>query len=303
MPNMDLINQEYNELRYNRKHIDTKIKEAILDNPDMVAKMQDGIARIQQWMSGTYYQSKMDRIAQLRGLDLQVLVLDIFVGISYCQTPELFTSITAQLAGRLGFSDKREAITAVAEMVAVLCQTDAFDIQKANPMASLEIVSRIPLPVSLVEWIINSQHLPPMVCEPRELKHNFHSGYLTHNDSLMLGGPHNHHDGDLCLDVLNTMNKVALSLDLDFLSHVEEEPTFVLDTPDKQRDWANFKKQSYCFYDLMASQGNRFYLTHKVDKRGRIYACGYHITTQGTAFKKAMLELADPEYVEGVPNV
>ena len=51
----------------------------------------------------------------------------------------------------------------------------------------------------------------------------------------------------------------------------------------------------------MVSQGNRFYLTHKVDKRGRIYAQGYHITTQGTAFKKAMIELAEPEFIEGAP--
>lgn len=301
MPNMDLINQEFNELRYNRKHIDFKIKEAILVNPEMMSKVYEGVHRIKEWMTGTYYQSKIDRISQLQGLDLYALVMDIFVGISYCQTPELFTSITAQLAGRLGFSDKKEAITTVAEMVAVLCQTDAFDIEKRNAMASLEIISRITLPDNLVDWILNSQYLPPMVCEPRILVNNYTSGYLTHNDSLMLGGPHNHHDGDLCLDVLNTMNRVALKLDLDFLCKVEEQPTFDLDTPDKQRDWANFKKQSYRFYDLMASQGNRFYLTHKVDKRGRIYACGYHITTQGTSFKKAMLELAEPEYVEGVP--
>lgn len=301
MPNIDLINQEFNEKRYNRKYIDGYIREEILANPDMVAKMQDGVQRIQQWMQGSYYPSKDARIAQLQGLDLQALVLDVFVGVAYCQTPELFTSVTAQLAGRLGFSDKTAAITTVAEITAILCMTDAFDIRKASKMASLEVISRIPLSVSLVDFVINSQYLPPMVCEPQHLKHNFSSGYLTHNDSLILGGPINHHDGDICLDVLNTMNKVALKLDLDFLCTVEEEPTFALDTEDKRMQWENFKKQSYRFYDLMQSQGNRFYLTHKVDKRGRIYAQGYHITTQGTAFKKAMLELAEPEYIEGVP--
>lgn len=301
MLNMDLLNQEFNELRYNRKHIDIKIKEAILENPDMVAKMTDGARRVRDWIAGQYYASKMARIAQLQGIDIEALVLDIFVGVAYCQIEELFTSVTAQLAGRLGFSDKTEAITTVAEITAVLCQTDAFDIFKKNKMASLMVISRIPLNPALVDWIIHSQYLPPMVCEPRTLTNNFSSGYLTHNDSLILGGPINHHDGDICLDVLNTMNQVALKLNLEFLCTHEEMPTFELDTPDKTRQWANFKKQSYRFYDLMQSQGNRFFLTHKVDKRGRIYAQGYHITTQGTAFKKAMIELEQEEYIEGMP--
>jgi len=168
-------------------------------------------------------------------------------------------------------------------------------------MASLMVVSCIPLSEELIKYIENSQYLPPMVCEPLPLTHNYSSGYLTHNDSLILGTG-NHHGGDLCLDVLNTMNSVALKLDLDFLSTVEEEPTFDLDTQDKADQWAQFKEQSYMFYDLMHQNGNRLYLTHKVDKRGRIYACGYHISTQGTAFKKASLELANEELVEGVPT-
>jgi hypothetical protein len=251
-------------------------------------------------MAGTYYDSKMARIAQLQNLDIPALVMDIFVGVAYYLRPELFTSVTAQMAARLKFSDRTEAITTVAELMAVLCQTDAFDIMKEDKMASLKVVSRVSLPDVLIDFIENSQFLPPMVCEPLELTHNYSSGYLTHNDSLILGSG-NHHDGDLCLDVLNTLGKVALKLDLDFLCKLEETPTFELDTQDKLDGWKKFLQQSYMFYSLMAQQGNRFYLNHKVDKRGRIYAHGYHINTQGTAFKKAMLEFADEELVGGVP--
>jgi hypothetical protein len=208
--------------------------------------------------------------------------------------------VSAQIACRLKFSDRTEAITTVAELLGVLCRTDAFDIDKPDRMASLTLVSRMNLPVNLVDFIENSQYLPPMVCEPLELTHNFSSGYLTHNDSLILGTG-NHHDGDICLDVLNLMNRVALRLDTDFLSTVEEEPTFGLDTQDKEELWADFKRQSYKFYNLMVQCGNKFYLTHKVDKRGRIYAGGYHINTQGTAFKKASIELAHEEIVTGAP--
>jgi hypothetical protein len=204
------------------------------------------------------------------------------------------------MAARLKFSDRKEAIHTVGELLAVLCQTDAFDIDKQDRMSSLTVISRIPLTDSLKHFIENSQYLPPMVCSPLELTHNYSSGYLTHNDSLILGTG-NHHDGDICLDVLNTLNIVALRLDTEFLSTVEEEPTFDIKDQEQAEIWADFKKQSYAFYSLMVSQGNQFYLTHKVDKRGRIYASGYHINTQGTPFKKACIELSNQEIVTGVP--
>jgi hypothetical protein len=266
----------------------------------MVAKLTQGYDLVQKYMDGSYYESKQKRIAQLRNMDVKAMVMDIFVGIAYCLKPELFTSVSAQLAARLKFSDRKEAITTVAELMAVLCITDAFDICKEDKMSSLMVVSLIPLPAKVVEFIENSQYLPPMVCSPLELTHNYSSGYLTHNDSLILGTG-NHHDGDICLDVLNLMNNVALKLDTDFLSTVEEEPTFELDSQEKTDLWNEFKRQSYQFYKLMVDCGNRLYLTHKVDKRGRIYSCGYHITTQGTAFKKAQIELAHEEIVTGAP--
>ncbi len=295
----EIVLQEMNEMRFNRKHVDAKIREEIKANPDMCDKMAQGVVLLQQYMAGSYYESKMKRIAQLVNLDLEAMVLDLFTGIAYCLRPELFTSVAAQLASRLKFSDKTEAITTVAEITAVLCATDAFDIEKANKMASLMVVSNIPLSERLATFIEESQFLPPMVCEPLELTHNYSSGYLTHNDSLILGTGH-HHDGDICLDVLNTMNKVALKLDTEFLSQVEEEPTFDLDTQDKIDQWNKFKEQSYKMYSLLASQGNKFYLNHKVDKRGRIYCHGYHVSTMGTSFKKASLEFAKEELVTGI---
>lgn len=304
--------QEMNEQRFNRKHIDAKIRKSIEADPFMQTKLKEGVALVQNYLSKTYtyttkegetkvFESKMKRIAQLQGLDIEAMVMDLFVGVAYFPYPELFTSVTSQMSARLQFSDRVEAITTVAEILAVLADTDAFDIFKEDRRGSLKLQSRIPLDEGVIRFVENSQFLPPMVCEPLPLTINYSSGYLQHNDSLLLGSG-NHHDGDLCLDVLNTMNKVALSLDLEFLCKVEEEPTFELDTPEKAEQWRRFKEQSYMMYDLMAQQGNRFYLTHKVDKRGRIYAHGYHINTQGASFKKAMLEFAEPELVEGVPT-
>lgn len=299
---MEQINRQISiEEQYNRKHIDGLIREEIQASEFMQQKVDAGVHLLTEYMNKDYYASKNVRVSQLKGLDLETLILDVFVGTAYCLKPELFTSVTAQMAGRLKFSDRADGIRTIAEIMAVLCMTDAFDIQKETRQSSLVIVSRLPLSADLLRFIEQSQYLPPMVCAPMELQNNFSSGYLTHNDSLILGSG-NHHDGDLCLDVLNRINQVPLKLATDLLSKVEEDPTFALDDAEKREQWDRFKRQSYEFYLLIAQYGNRFHLTHKVDKRGRIYAQGYHINPQGTAFKKAMVELAEEEIITGVPT-
>lgn len=320
---LQICRQEAIEKRYNRKHIDGYIREEIADSAEMQAKVQQGVSLLTEWLNQEHYESKQARIEQLKQLDLYKLVNDLFVGIAYVRTPELFTSVSAQLAGRLGFDDKSESIKTMAEIMAVLCNTDAFDIDKPHQMASLTVESRIPLSDKLHEFIDQSAYLPPMVCEPNELRTNYDSGYLTHRDSLILGNG-NHHDGDICLDVLNKVNRVALKLDTDFLCKVEENPNseFTVENAiesaakkgkviselealnrvrDQMDQWNKFKEHSYKVYMLMHQNGNRFHLTHKVDKRGRLYCQGYHISTQGTAFKKACIELANEELVTGVP--
>jgi hypothetical protein len=295
------INQEANEKRYNRKHIDGYIRDEINASPMLTERVDIGVAMLEHWMSLDWYESKRKRLDQLHGLDLRELVMDLFVGLSYFIREELFTSVTAQLAGKLRFSDKPEAIKTTAEIIAVLSKMDVFAITKKTKQSSLMLVSYLPLSPKLKDFIDQSEYLPPMVCEPRKLTSNYSSGYLSHNDSLILKAG-NHHDGDICLDVLNLMNRVKLSLNLEFLSTVEEMPSEAPNTQEQLDNWNRFKKQSYRFYELMVSQGNCFYLCHKVDKRGRIYASGYHISTMGSSFKKASIELHKKEFIEGVPT-
>lgn len=287
-----------NEHSYSRKHIDGYILDA-LQASDVQKAIHHGVSLLVEWRNQTYYASKQARLDQLDDLDLYELVTKIMQGIAYVQKPELFTSVSAQLAGRLQFSDKPEAIATMAEILAVLCETDLFDITKESRQASLMIVSRIPLSQKLLEFIDNTTFQLPMVCPPEYVDHNRKSGYLTYNDSLILGTG-NHHEGDLCLDVINLQNSIPLKLNVDFLREQEMLPNFEIVTPEQREQWEAFKYASHRVWLLMIKQGNRFYLTNKVDKRGRLYSVGYHIHTQGNQFQKAMVELADEEIVEGI---
>lgn len=321
--------QLINERQFNRKHIDGYIRAELFEGKDTIlSEVEQGVVLLTQWMEGQFYDSKNVRLRHLKALDLESLVKELFVGICYIQEETPFVNAVGQLASRIGFDDKRDSIQTVAEVLAVLCETNIFDIIKPHPKASLYIKSNIQFDEKLMNFINYSCYLPPLVCKPRELTSNRSTAYYTHEaDSLILGGGHNHHDGDICLDVLNSRNSVPLSLDVEFLCTVEEEPTFdlnslseetldkyernghplsdweIADAVRKQKaNWHRYKEQSYYFYSLMVNQGNRFYTSNKVDKRGRLYAQGYHINPMGTAFKKASVNFADQEQVTGVPD-
>ena len=289
------------EERYNKKLIDVKVREWIESDANVQEGVDEGVEMLQKFLNQEYFQAKDARIAPLKSMNLRELVTEVFVGIAFVRGEELFTSVNAQMAGRLGFDDKPAAINTMAEILAVLCETNVFEIFKTHKMGSLYIHHNYEFPPELADFIANCEYLPPMVCKPLELENNYSSGYLTHSDSLVLGSG-NHHAGDLCLDVLNSINGVACSLDLEFLSQIEEEPKNKPEDINQLTNWNNFKKQSHEMYKLMNRLGNKFYFTHKVDKRGRLYCQGYHLSYQGAAYKKAMIELADKQVISGVPE-
>jgi len=288
-----------NEYTFSQKHLNTAIKEAIVADPVIAKKIVEGVNLLNAWLKDTYYPKKDARLAQLDPMSIPEIVMDVFVGVAHCNTAQLYVSLTSKLATKMGFDNHRDSIITIAEIVAVLCETDAFDISKEDARSSLMIISRLDLPSALLDRIEHSHYIPPMVCPPQPVESNYESAYLTFNDSLILG-PNNGHNEDICLDVINTQNNIKLQLCIPFLEEVLEEPTYVLDTSDKVKQWSTFKEQSENIYQMLHDQGNEFYLANKVDKRGRMYAHGYHVTTQGSPFKKAIIELAHEEIVEGV---
>ena len=296
-----VIAQEMLEQRYSRKLIDVMLRAELDESAELTAAIAIGAELVEEFINADYgYQSKNERLASLQGMDIPALVKEILVACMYFVVPETLSSAAAQVAHHLGFSDKVAAVLTTAELLAVLCETDVFDIYKTKREDSLMVRSNIELSDELMEFVDNSRYLPPMVCKPLELTDNYSSGYLSISDGLILGKGNNH-AGDICLDVLNIMNGVELSLNTEFLCTVEEVPTYDLDDPVQQANWTKFKKQSYEIYTALMDCGNKFYLTHKYDMRGRVYGQGYHVNTEGVGFKKAMVDLHHKQVIEGVP--
>jgi hypothetical protein len=291
-----------NEHRFARAHIDKYMRDYVRNDVEVAPLLAKGVRLINEYMWKEYdYTSKNLRVQSIREMDVEELVFEIIVASAYCQYEEMLSSFCAKLAGVLKMSDKVASIQTISEMVAVLADTDLYDLIKNDKFDSWHIQSNIELSHKLEQFMINCTYLPPLVHPPEPLEDNRSSAYFTiKNDSVILNK--GHHDGDVCLDVLDRMNGVPLALNIEFLCRVEEEPYKDMSAVDKQNSWLSMKGQSHEHYKLMVSQGNRFYLGHKYDRRGRAYAQGYHISTQGSPYKKAMLDFADKELVNGVPQ-
>lgn len=160
------------------------------------------------------------------------------------------------------------------------------------------------IPYELQRELDCFQYPLPMVCEPLKLRTNRDTGYFITRGSAILRD--NYHDEDICLDHLNRMNKVKLSINSHTAGMIANRWRN-LDKPKEEETTADFMKRKKAFekYDstvrhvvkLLYQAGNSFFLTHKYDKRGRTYCQGYHVSYQGAPWNKAVIELANKELV------
>ena len=190
---------------------------------------------------------------------------------------------------------------ACADALLLACQIDLVD---WNPTTEQFIV-KYDITQDVQDDLDRYQFPLPMIVEPRELKTNSDTGYFTSRNSVIL--KNNHHDKDVCLDHLNHMNRIKLTLNNEVASFIENSWRN-LDKPKPGEDRKDFDKRKKAFekYDRTARDvmahleiaGGEFYLTHKYDKRGRVYCQGYHCTYQGNTWNKAVIEFAQAEMVE-----
>lgn len=157
----------------------------------------------------------------------------------------------------------------------------------------------------LQEELDRFQYPLPMVVPPREIKCNLDSGYLTRKASVILAD--NYHEEDVCLDHLNRMNAIPLSLDLDVAETIQNRWRN-LDRKKPDEDWDSYRARKKAFekynrisrnvFEILLQEGNRIYLTHRYDKRGRTYCMGFHVSYQGNDWNKAIIQFFHKEKLD-----
>jgi hypothetical protein len=196
-----------------------------------------------------------------------------------------------------------EELQICADMVLKAAEVDLVD---WDDLAK-QFVIRIDVSLHVYEDLDRYQYPLPLVVPPREVRTNRDTGYHSQGSakgSIIL--KHNHHDDDVCLDHINRVNQVTLTLNPDTVAMVQNKWRHL----DRQKDGEirddylkrvkAFEKYDRVSRDVIAHLmmlGNEFYLTHRYDKRGRCYAQGYHVNPQGNDWNKAVIEFAEKEVV------
>ena len=309
--------QEKIEKTFSKKFITAAAVDDLLTSESIVNKLNRGIEYVNSWLNKDHDIDRELRLLAVRELDIKELVMQVVACISLeCQKPMKLVSVASLCARHLGMSDKVEAIHTMAEIIAVLGETDLFDNKKTKE--GWIVLSRVGLDAEVTQYADNALYLPPLIIKPRKVRSNRDSGYITQRgESLILGFYENHHDDNICLDVLNTLNSNEYELDTDFINQYEEQwhreelsqqEYEELSHADREiynmdeKNWEKFQEQGKFFQTLMIHHGNSFYLCNKVDKRGRIYSSGYHISTQASSFKKAMVNFKHREIPTGLSS-
>lgn len=189
----------------------------------------------------------------------------------------------------------------VADKLLLLCDVDYIDFHEMTEKFTV----KYDVSEDVQKMLDRYQYPLPMVTKPNPVVKNYDTGYETIKGSAILNGSAYFDDKDICLDHLNRANSVALAIDI--RTFHSEEGKYLRPTRKPGEDFIEFRKrqkQSDTFYatsvDVMESLvqlSDELYLTHKFDRRGRCYASGYHVNSQGTDYNKAVLKLAKKELI------
>ena len=262
------------------------------------------VEALKGYFHASYYESKnarLDAYERVCGLCLEDLVLEVSIIILPETAPVSYQSVVGRLAEVLGYPDIWDGVKTAAEIIAVVCQSDLYDIIAArnSETGSLMIVSNYSLELETKQKIARMKYLPPMICEPMTVNYNNQSHYLGKDESVLLGKD-NHHNMTLGLDALNLASQVALSLD-EWILTQEEVSKKPLDTKDKADSFYRMRETSKVVYAELVARGNEFYFGWKFDKRGRMYSSGYEVNIQSTEYKKALINLANKQIIRRDP--
>jgi len=151
------------------------------------------------------------------------------------------------------------------------------------------------------------QYPLPMIEPPLPVTDNRSYGYNTIRGSVILRD--NHHEEDVCLDHINHVNSIPLSINADVvafsenqwrnLSHAKEGETKV-EYQARLKAFDDYTSTAKDVIKALLMLSDRFWLTHRYDKRGRTYAQGYHVNYQGNDWNKSVIEFADKEKLNDV---
>lgn len=292
---LDLI--EYQRLTEQKQDIKYVLKDIAESNHEaMQQDVEVGVSLLTNWLNQAYHESKRLRLTYFKtNNDLAKVVENVINRLlAHCNTTMEFTVAVGLTKNCFKQESLPDQVKTASEVLAVLSSIGLYSTYKHPQRGVFMLDMHIELDEESQSRIHNTQYRMPSVLTPEDVKPRDYIG-LTSKESMVLG--EGTHCNEIATDSLNRFNQVPLSLNVNMLTTFSEQaPEFT--NLDHAKQWEQMVNESYGVYKELIQLGNHFYIYHKYDKRGRTYACGYHVNPQGNSFRKAIVELTNKELVE-----
>lgn len=299
--------QMHIEGMYSKKNIRKVVIEDLRSCEPISRLIDKAISNVMELMMAEHeYEGDYWRLQLLMDHDIEDIIYEIITTVAVKGKSDTLTTVCGLVSPRLASNmTAKQALTTVGDLTLQIAKTMLISLEKNEHTGTWFVKPNFQLDDQMKKFIRQTIYLPPMLVKPNKLTNNRSSGYLTMKpSSLIKGGSKKHHDFNVRLDVLNNMNSVPLKLEVGVLTKcnptvpTHNQKTREPLTPEQIQQHKDQIEISYQVYRDLLKRGNRFYLTHEPDNRGRMYANGYHVNYQGTSYKKAMVSFADEEVVE-----
>ena len=169
-----------------------------------------------------------------------------------------------------------------------------FSINKPRlgSMETYTIVPKISISDKMSSKLARTFFLPPSDEVLLDWSNKSNGGYVIEKNYAILGDKFNAHDLPIDLQTLNILQNVKYKL---------TDTALTPELPDEE--WGDEALEAFKLAQIQARKvlaeykGKEFRFVWQFDKRGRIYAKGYDISTQGNSYRKACLQFAKQEVV------
>ncbi len=292
------MNQEEIEALYSQRNIDTVLHSAIGYEMDKSLLNWALFAHLKLvfWLEKKHkYASKQTRVdvlnKQIAREGLESIVTAIGAAVLHTHSTQTIQQAVGYLQAFLDHVDSFHRAITAGELLALCASENGLYSIKRNGSGNNTIVvinhwetidDKL---LDSFEWINDTCFNPPMIEPPQEVTDNYHCGYKTLNEPLILGKL-TMHDLPQNYAPTNILNKIEWVLDPDVLAE-PEVPSKPLDTAEKHMQFSVMALASKFVYKLLGFA--TFYFCWQNDSRGRLYSHGYHVNFQAAEFKKACL--------------
>lgn len=257
---------------------------------DEVTEVIDAII---EYRETDFYESKNDMLGrwEIDHNGIYELVICIFT-VTLINDYLTMQAAVGAMNHKIKLDDELERIKIIADVIGLVVNTGLIN------MISIKGEYHTLVPgYDVTEAIPREDKHITITSRPQPVEGNYDRAGGT--GSVILGHSMNHHSMDVRLSHLQRMGQIPFKINADFVNQYEEAPKNDPVTDEQIAQWEDFRDESLAKYEELIKGDQKFYIRHKYDSRGRSYSGSYHLNPQGHSFKKAVVQLANKEIVEG----